>query len=156
MSLTQEQTETRLRNLASECRAAGIRLTRQRMAILHVLAGSDAHPDAEIVYRCVRKRLPRISLDTVYRTLGSLEALGIVGKISAFHGAARFDPNTSPHHHVVCTRCGRITDFVSSELDALGIPVPLQSWGKIRSVHAELRGVCSECLDPGEQAEAAS
>jgi Fur family peroxide stress response transcriptional regulator len=150
VALTEKQIDKRFDDLADKCRSAGIRLTRQRVEILSELAGSQSHPDADSIYEAVRRRLPRLSLDTVYRTLGSLEALGVIGKLSAFHGAARFDPDTAPHHHGVCIRCGRVSDIPSPDLDQLNLPASVRSWGEIRSVHAELRGICRQCLRAGD------
>src|SRR5438034_7672036 len=89
-------------------RAVGLRLTGPRRVILEVLRGSDAHPTAESVHRLVRRRLPRVSLGTVYRNLRLLVAEGLAAEIPGPH--ARFDANMDAHHHFTCVRCGRIVD----------------------------------------------
>ena len=84
-------------------RAVGLRLTGPRRVILEVLRGTESHPTAERVHRLVRRRLPRVSLGTVYRNLRLLVAEGLAGEIPGPH--ARFDANLDAHHHFTCVRC---------------------------------------------------
>jgi len=74
----------------------GYRLTRQRLAILEVMQGSDAHPDAEWVYREVKKVLPQVSLGTVYRSLEVLREAGLIASLEA-GPRRRYDANLSEH-----------------------------------------------------------
>src|SRR2546425_7968361 len=94
-------------------RARGLRLTRQRRIILEVVRATDAHPTAALVYRRVRRRLPRVSLATVYRNLRTLAAEGFIGERADASGL-RFDGNTAPHDHFTCVTCGRIYDVPAS------------------------------------------
>jgi Fur family peroxide stress response transcriptional regulator len=122
-------------------------MTHQRMEIFREVAKTDEHPDAETIYTRVRRRIPVISLDTVYRTLTTFEKLGVVSRVYALCDRARFDALTSPHHHFVCAQCGMLRDFWSPEADALGIPEEVQSWGVVKSIHVEVRAVCSKCAN---------
>src|SRR5207302_5837847 len=90
-------------------RARGLRLTRQRRIILEVVRATDAHPTAAFVYRRVRRRLPRVSLATVYRNLRMLAAEGFLAE-RADEAGMRFDGNTGPHDHFTCLACRRIYD----------------------------------------------
>src|SRR3989441_7060695 len=90
-------------------RARGLRLTRQRRIILEVVRATDAHPTAALVYWRVRRRLPRVSLATVYRNLRTLAAEGFLTE-RADPSGVRFDGNTAPHDHFTCVACGRIYD----------------------------------------------
>jgi Fur family transcriptional regulator, peroxide stress response regulator len=90
-------------------RARGLRLTRPRRLILDVVRATDAHPTAAVVYRKVRRRLPRVSLATVYRNLRMLAAEGFLSERTDA-GGLRFDGNTGPHDHFTCLTCGRIYD----------------------------------------------
>src|SRR5438874_13676562 len=90
-------------------RARGLRLTRPRRLILDVVRATDAHPTAALVYRRVRRRLPRVSLATVYRNLRVLAAEGVLAE-RADAGGLRFDGNAEPHDHFTCVACGRIHD----------------------------------------------
>jgi Fur family peroxide stress response transcriptional regulator len=118
------------------------------MEILRELAGTDEHPDAEAIFRRVRKRIPSLSLDTVYRTLRMFEERGIISRVGATRDRARFDANTDPHHHFICTRCGHISDFYSDALDQFQPPAEVREKGETYSVYVELRGICKNCTSP--------
>jgi Fur family ferric uptake transcriptional regulator len=90
-------------------RATGRRLTRARRVILECVQATDAHPSAAAVHRDVQRRLPRVSLATVYRNLRMLAAEGLLSERAALTGL-RFDGNTAPHDHFTCVTCGRIYD----------------------------------------------
>jgi Fur family transcriptional regulator, peroxide stress response regulator len=145
MPVSQEEVETRIAAFAEACRVAGVRMTHQRIEIFKELAKTEEHPDAETIYTRVRRRIPVISLDTVYRTLTMLEKLGVVSRVFALCDRARFDAYVAPHHHFVCTECGLLRDFSCAEADELPIPQEVQSWGIMKSVHVEVRAVCLKC-----------
>lgn len=132
-------------DFAAACRRQGIKATHQRLEILRVLASTGAHPDAETVYTRVRRRIPSISLDTVYRTLYMLQERGVITRVPSTNDRARFDANMSRHHHFVCERCGRIEDFTSAALDGILPPREVRGLGRVDSVHIELRGRCRKC-----------
>ena len=94
---------------AAALRARGLRLTTPRRLILDVVRATDAHPTAAFVYGRVRRRLPRVSLATVYRNLRRLSAEGFLRERAAPNGM-RFDGNLARHDHFTCLRCGRIYD----------------------------------------------
>ena len=146
MSVSAKEIKRRLTAFTEACRVHGMKLTHQRLEIFKAVAGSDEHPNAETVFENVRNRLPTISLDTVYRTLATLEKLGVISRVNVLPEPARFDANMEAHHHFLCTECGAIKDFSSSELDNFRIPEEVQSWGKVKSVRVELRSICKECL----------
>jgi Fur family peroxide stress response transcriptional regulator len=134
-----------MRAFADTCRSRGLKATHQRREVFKELARSDEHPDAETVYRRVRRRVPSISRDTVYRTLATLEGEGLIRKAEVLSGPARFDANTGRHHHFVCTVCGAIRDFRSEAFDRLRIPKSVKTFGWIESAQVQVRGVCSAC-----------
>ncbi len=137
------QIEERLEQLTAVCRARGMRMTHQRMEIFRETAGTGEHPDAETIFQRVRKRLPTISQDTVYRTLASLEEMGLVSRVDPACGRARFDANTDRHHHFVCTRCGSITDiYLKNEPSP---PEGIENLGDVESLHLQVRGICLNC-----------
>jgi Fur family transcriptional regulator, peroxide stress response regulator len=123
----------------------GIKQTRQRTIIFQEVAESEGHPDAEEVYMTVRKKLPAVSLDTVYRTLWMLKDLGLI-HILGGRDRARLDGNMKPHHHFVCNECGLIRDFYSDEFSRLKIPKEIKSWGCGEIVHIEVKGICTVCF----------
>src|SRR5262245_50023771 len=101
---------------AAALRDRGLRRTRPREVVLDVVRGTDAHPTAEQVHGLVRRRLPRVSLGTVYRNLRRLVETGLVKQLPG--PPARFDGNATDHHHFTCTACGRIVDVAGALADA--------------------------------------
>jgi len=146
MALTRAEVDRRTAGFVRSCRRQGIKVTHQRMEIFRALVGSQEHPDAEAVHRRVRKRVPSISRDTVYRTLSALESAGFIRRTEVLEGPARFDANMDRHHHFICTACGAIKDFYSEALDCLPIPKSLKTFGSIESAQVQVRGLCSTCI----------
>ena len=98
----------------------GVRITRQRAALLHVLADADDHPDATELHRRAREIDDTVSLATVYRTLTALEAQGVVQRL-AFEGEpARFETTDAPHHdHIIDIETGEVIEFSSDKIERL-------------------------------------
>lgn len=90
--------------------------TRQRNAVLRAVNGYCGHPTAEDVYSIVRKNFPNVGLGTVYRNLNILSENGVIRKISLPNEPARFDKFTHQHEHLICIKCGAITDIKEVEL----------------------------------------
>jgi len=145
MTVSKAEIDRRVRVFVQTCRQRGMKVTHQRMEIFHELAASVAHPDAEAVFQAVNKRVSSISRDTVYRTLSTLEAEGLVRKVEPLFESARYDANLDRHHHFICTVCGLVSDFYSDALDSLPIPKSVEALGLIESAQVEVRGVCSAC-----------
>ena len=123
-------------------RATGRRLTRARRLILEIVRASDAHPSAAAVYRDVRRRLPRVSLATVYRNLRMLAAEGLMSERADAAGM-RFDGNTGPHDHFTCLTCGRIYDVPAR--DGLSPVTTVRAGFEVLSRRIEFYGRCSRC-----------
>lgn len=87
-----------------------LRMTRQRRVILEELRKVKTHPSADEIYEIVRKRLPRISLGTVYRNLEKLSESGDIQKLEPGCSLKRFDGDPTDHCHIRCVRCDRIAD----------------------------------------------
>ncbi|RJR22349.1 MAG: transcriptional repressor [Desulfobacteraceae bacterium] len=85
-------------------------MTRQRELILREVKDAGAHPTADEIYERVRKKLPRISLGTVYRNLEMLASSGFISRLEPEHPQMRFDWKTSDHYHITCMQCGAIED----------------------------------------------
>jgi Fur family peroxide stress response transcriptional regulator len=135
-----------------EIRRAGVKLTPQRLAIFREVARTGDHPDIVTIFGNVRKTMPTVSLDTVYRTLGLFMKRGLVTTVRPLHERVRFDANTDLHHHFVCTRCGATLDLENGDFDGLPLPRRAAALGRVESRRVELRGVCAACLDknPGK------
>jgi len=121
------------------------RNTRQRQLILDELRKLKSHPTATMLYDIVRRRLPTISLGTVYRNLEQMAAAGLVRKIETSGSAARYDGSVHQHDHIRCVRCGRVDDLPAMPLDKI-IPAG-QDWGGYRVLdrRVEFLGLCPEC-----------
>ena len=122
-----------------------MRLTNQRKVILEELQSVTSHPTADELYEMVRKRLPRISLGTVYRNLEVLSSCGLILKLEVAGQQKRFDGDTSPHHHVRCIKCGRVGD-VFKVRDYPDIIDHCETDFTITGHRLEFLGVCPECL----------
>src|SRR3954463_14012246 len=110
-------TTTADERLSAALRAAGHRVTSQRLVLYRVLGGVGRHGHAEELPRVSSERLPGLSLPTVYATLELFEGLGLVRRVDAGGPAALFDPRTDPHAHFACRRCGAVLD-VDADVDA--------------------------------------
>lgn len=130
-----------------------VRMTRQRRVILEELRKLDGHPSAEEVYELVRKRLPRISLGTVYRNLETLSELGEIQKLEFGGTIKRFDGHTEPHYHIRCSLCDCIDDAPMSLLKDIEERVSAVTDYRIIGHRLEFFGLCPECathmISPG-------
>jgi Fur family ferric uptake transcriptional regulator len=123
-----------------------MRQTRQRAAILELLRSLKSHPTAAELHALVRKRLPRISLGTVYRNLDALARQGRIRKLVSGRAEARFDGDLRGHYHVRCTDCGRVGDVFGLELPNVDSAEPGRASGfEILGCRLEFIGVCPEC-----------
>lgn len=114
------KSEKRTERLTEALRKAGIRITRQRAALLGVLANADDHPDAVELHRRADSDVPGISLSTVYRTLSALEEQGVIQR-HQFEGApARFEHGETEHHdHMIDVDSGEVVEFRSDRIEQL-------------------------------------
>ena len=132
----------------ARCRAAGLAVTPQRLAIFRRLAATDTHPGAEELHAAVRRELPSVSLATIYKTLDALAEIGAVRPVSRLGARGRWDANLGPHHHLVCTECGTVADVVEPRLDAAARPAAAVAarHGFAAAGHAvEIFGECAAC-----------
>ncbi|MGH9121982.1 MAG: Fur family transcriptional regulator, partial [Acidimicrobiales bacterium] len=125
-------------------RERGLKVTPQRECIFGVLAGAAEHPSAEWVYAEARRRMPTMSLRTVYQTLNDLAGMGEIQQLDLGTGSTRFDPNVDPHHHLVCTHCGRVRDLYADFSGLEAPPAGLQGF-EVGPAEVIFRGTCPEC-----------
>ena len=133
--------------LVDRLRARNWRLTPQRRVIAEVMEGEHVHLSAEEVLERARRRLPEVSLATVYNTLNELVAMGEVQPVSAGAGPTRYDPNTaSAHHHLVCLGCNQLLDVYPDGPDPVAELPPSQQHGyRIVSQEILFQGWCAHC-----------
>ncbi|WP_306260828.1 Fur family transcriptional regulator [Pararhizobium sp. IMCC21322] len=132
-------------DLEHELRAEGVRITRQRVAILSALANSSDHPSAEEVLERSRKQDSSVSLATVYRTLSILEGRGTILRNEFDGTGARFELANKPHHdHLIDVDTGDVIEFISPRIEELQAEIArelgydivhhrLELYGKVRN-----------------------
>lgn len=125
------------------------RNTEQRRVILEELQKLTSHPTATDLYDVVRKRLPKISLGTVYRNLELLAQNNIIQKLDLSGSEARFDGDLSRHYHVRCIRCGRIDDLADMPANGTTNRFTSSSGYEILGYRIEFYGVCPGCRGDG-------
>ena len=145
MKVSQEILENRMALFRDLCSEIGLRVTPQRQEVYRELARATDHPSAEMLHKRVTKRLPTMTLDTVYRTLGTLEKVGLVERVSIVASSARYEANTDIHHHFVCRKCGYILDIYSDRLNHIGLERDLPKGFQMHSSQVQLRGICPKC-----------
>ena len=119
---------------------------RKRDAILNCLRSTDTHPSAEWVYEQVKQQIPDISLATVYRNLALFKSQGLIQSVGIVNGVERFDGNTEPHVHFICTDCTGILDLPRMDVPiALSDRVNAQSGCRVTGCQLTFTGVCGSC-----------
>ena len=119
---------------------------RKRNAILACLRDTDVHPSADWVYARLKPEYPDISLGTVYRNLSLFKQQGLIASLGTVNGVERFDGNTNPHVHFICTQCDGVTDLHQMRLpETLCDQAAEQSGGQVNVCHLSFTGVCNRC-----------
>lgn len=119
---------------------------RKRNAILECLRSTDQHPSAETVHEMLKAEHPDISLATVYRNLALFKKQGLIQSIGTVNGIERFDANTDPHVHFVCTGCDAVLDFPQVEVpSSLGTDAEKQTGCQINGCQLTFTGLCQNC-----------
>jgi len=123
------------------------RNTPQRKVLLEELRKVSSHPTAAELYELVRRRMPKISLGTVYRNLELLTESGTIQKLATGRAEARFDGDPGRHYHVRCVRCGRVDDVHDLPEDLLDSEPKELAGYEILGHRLEFLGICPECGD---------
>jgi len=133
------------RELASDtfpafCRAHGLKCTAQRLAVFSAVRGSRRHPSVDETLAKIRKTVPTVTRDSVYRILNEFAELGLLTRLDAL-SSARYDTDTCPHAHFICEKCGSITDY---PLPA-GQPIPKGMPREQHHIELRVTGICPVC-----------
>lgn len=139
-----------MQKLIVSLREKGLKITPQRLAIFNILKDDKSHPCAEDLYRKVRKDYPTISLATVYQTLDTLEHLGRIRVLRFDRRKTRYDPDLSPHHHLICTRCKKITDLEQDFSKILKLPPSCRNRFEVDDFSVVFYGICQACKKKSE------
>lgn len=121
-----------------------MRMTVQRKVIHDELCSMSSHPTADEIYRSVKKKIPKISLGTVYRNLDILAQSGVIRKLELGSNQRRYDGTLSPHYHVRCLDCERVDDVSASAID-ISKAVEHKGGYDIYGHDLEFFGMCPDC-----------
>ena len=125
---------------------AGRRMTRQRRIIFTNLAARKDHPDVDTLYEVVKGSIPKLSVQTVYRTIALFEDLGLVKRVAVHKGRIRYDAKMEPHSHFMCESCGAVSDVDFPEMPWVGSACRAGRLGAVHSCEVLLKGICHDCL----------
>jgi Fur family transcriptional regulator, stress-responsive regulator len=133
------------RDDVARLRAAGMRVTSARLAILDVV--SDGwHPGADEVAKAVRGRVGYVTLQAVYEALGAFVGAGLLRKIELGGGAARYESRVGDnHHHLVCKRCGAVADIDCAVGHAPCLEPAASHGYVIDEAEVTFWGLCAQC-----------
>ena len=136
-----------MRMLRETLQKEGLRYTQQRRDIWNELRSSDKHRNAEEIFFTLRRRELNISRATVYRTIDVLVKYKLIEKLDIGDGRARFEYSEKyiHHDHLVCTKCGKIVEFYSNEIEELQYGIAKQHNFKILDNSHRLFGICKDC-----------
>lgn len=140
-----EEQIVHIRRLLTE---KGLRITPQRVVILEAVYTLGNHPTADQIIAHIRKKHPNIASGTVYNVLDTLEQNQLIKKVTTDKDVMRYDGVMESHHHLYCTECDVIEDYVDEELNSL-----LQEYFKSRQIEGfhirdfvlQIRGTFDKC-----------
>ena len=137
--------DEKTRQFTEKCRAAGLKITPQRIAIYRELLQTDEHPSAEMMYEKVQKTFPNISLDTVNRTLLTLNEIGAAFTVIGSGDARRYDGGLHEHQHFKCVKCKRIIDFHHKPFNNMRLPAKIRKKFTVLRKTVYIEGLCDLC-----------
>ena len=126
---------------------------RKRDAILTCLRQTTVHPSAEWIYTQLKAEIPDLSMGTVYRNLNLFKQQGLAVTVATVKGVERFDGNTDPHVHFICTSCSAVLDLVQMNVpEALLRSAEDCSGCSVDGCQLTFSGTCRDCLAKRETA----
>lgn len=124
---------------------SGHRLTPQRRGVYEVLLADRDHPTATQVFIRAKKRIPGISLATVYNCLETLVECGLAKQVNVEREATKYCANLEEHGHFMCERCGKVFDVPISKAHRAKQLWKLPKHFAVTHSEVTLRGLCAEC-----------
>ncbi len=140
-----------LENQIQELKRKGVKATVARRAVLEVLLEGPSHQSADDIATKVSSRYPEIHLSTVYRTLETLEGIGAIDHVHLGHGRAVYHLGDEPHQHLVCDRCGSVTEVPNEIFSPLNETLSKRYGFHLRRNHFAVLGRCSSCENSTSQ-----
>ena len=126
----------------------GLKPSRQRDIIAEVFFAAQGHLSIDELLQKARAVEPKVSQATVYRTMKLLADCGLASSRHFFDGQIRYehsDPGGAHHDHLICTRCGKIVEFVDPRIEALQAQVADSHDFTVAHHKMELYGLCGGC-----------
>lgn len=139
-----EQNEQELKRILTDY---GVRPLRHRVAIFHYLVEHPTHPTAEQIYADLKKRMNSISRTTVYNVLNLLCDAHLVSRIGIEKEQMRYDADTKPHVHFLCTSCTHVYDIPASRFPLIELPDGFVG----DQVQVFVTGTCPDCASAKEE-----
>jgi Fur family peroxide stress response transcriptional regulator len=127
------------------CADHGLTATHQRQVLYEVMQTMPGHPSPEEVYARVKKRIPAISLATVYKNIHLFIESGVLKEVSLHHGSLRVEMNSHVHHHIVCSHCKSIADIEEKDLGVLPKRQSLPGGFQVERYAIDVIGICAAC-----------
>ena len=127
------------------CQRTGIAVTHQRQVLYEVMKTMHGHPSPEEVYARAKKKVPAISLATVYKNIHLFVESGVFREVSLHHGSVRVEMNKEEHHHMVCSRCKAISDIGEKELGLTPKRRRLPDGFLVERYAVDVIGLCAKC-----------
>ena len=129
---------------------------KKRDAILDYLRQSKAHPSAETIFTDLKPQIPDLAMGTVYRNLTLFKQQGLVSSVATVRGVERFDGNTAPHVHFICTDCDAVIDLHEMDVpESLSATAAACCGGTVSGCQLSFTGVCQSCTTLKESGESA-
>jgi Fur family peroxide stress response transcriptional regulator len=138
MRLSHEQ----FRELAAK---HGLAVTHQRQVVYEAVVTSHGHYSPEDIYAAVRRRIPSVSLATVYNNLRLFIVCGLLREVSPHASTLRVDGNLEPHHHLVCSRCKKVQDVEADFFDFKKLSPKVLNGFDLTHPVVEVFGLCRRC-----------
>lgn len=127
------------------CKNNGLKITPQRVIIFEELSKAKDHPSANELFKRIKKKLPNVSFDTVYRTLLSFTQIGILNLVEGYGETMRFEPDLEFHHHCRCLKCHAIIDCYEDLLKNIHLPEEIKKQFKVTGKRIVFEGLCKAC-----------
>jgi Fur family ferric uptake transcriptional regulator len=127
-----------------------LKFTIQREVILETLYNSDEHLTPEALHNLIQEKHPdlKTGIATVYRTLSLLEDSHIVTSLSFGAQGKKYELGAKEHHdHLICTECGKITEFVDTEIEQRQHILTDKLGFKMLDHSMQIYGICKECQE---------
>lgn len=109
----------KMEDLRSKLAAKGLKITPQRITILEAVYTLNNHPTAENIIEKIREQYPNIATGTVYKVLDTLVENRIISRVKTDRDVMRYDGILENHHHLYCSDCDMIEDYMDEELNLL-------------------------------------